>query len=89
MSSTLKEALIQAGDEKQVELLSPDAQSLTESEIENFMNGKDADKISDSIKSSLTKLAKTRVKDGQSVMPFHLKNLEVNESDDNIGGGFW
>lgn len=75
MSSTLKEALIQAGDEKQVELLSPDAQALTESEIENFMNGKDADKISDLIKSSLTKLAKTRVKDGQSVMPFHLKNL--------------
>lgn len=89
MSLNLKQALIHAGDEDQVHLLSSDAEKLTESDLENFMNGKSHENMSLGTISSIRKLAKTRLQKGQSVLPFHLKGLEANDADDNIGGGIW
>lgn len=89
-SEKLKDALIRVGDEEHLTHLTAEAKNLTKYEITDLLNNKIDKNLSLSTLHSLRKLTKQRIIEGKSALPWSkMEDVEHNEADDNMGGGFW
>jgi len=86
---TLKQALVESGDNSQVEMLTSHAQSLTKAQLTDLLNGKAGVSLDKESSASIRKLARHRIANGQNVMPWSSLKLDANADDDNMGGGIW
>lgn len=85
---TLGEVLHFNGDGDHAKLLSSAAAKMTSSDAAQFINGKNAGKYDDETKKSLYHLARTRIRQGKSVMPWG-SHAEVDPSSEgDMEAGF-
>lgn len=69
-SEKLKDALIRVGDEEHLVHLTTEAKNLTKNEITDLINGKADKDLTLGAMSSLKKLAKQRIIEGKSALPW-------------------
>jgi hypothetical protein len=86
---TLKQALVESGDQSQVDMLTKQAQDLTKTQLTDLINGKKGVNVDKETTASIRRLARHRVANGQNVMPWSAMKLEAGADDDNMGGGIW
>lgn len=89
-SEKLKDALVRVGDQEHLVHLNDEAKNLTKNKIVDMLNGKTDKSISVGTMGSLKKLAKQRIIEGKSALPWDkLEDVKHSKADDNLGGGFW
>ena len=87
---TLKDALIRVGDEEHIAHLTTQAQYMTKAQVTHYLNNQVDENLSLGTIKSLRKLAKQRVIEGKSIFPWDkMEEVQHNEADDAIGGGYW
>ena len=87
-TETLKDALVRVGDTNAADLLTPEAQNLTKSDVTHFLNNHDNHNLDKQTVTSLIHLSKQRMKEGKSIFPWtSMEDVEHTPADENLEGG--